>query len=216
MNIFLLSYERNPYKHFKEQAAYHCDKHVIKMIAESTQLIITGMTVKREAGAFSDSLSDHYKLPSMQPAALPCKPLGSGHAKHPCCLWASASIKHVHYLVRLAIALCNEKKKRWPIKADHEYEVWLHAINQDLFALGFCDYDPLPLDFAVAVKDAELRSTALPHHEAVAIYRSYYVTDKASFATWRKVMTPIWYQMDLELAASQQPSTLTYAQGVQA
>jgi hypothetical protein len=43
MNIFLLSYERNAHKHFAEQAAFHCDKHVIKMIAESTQMLVTAL-----------------------------------------------------------------------------------------------------------------------------------------------------------------------------
>ncbi len=203
MNIFLLSYERKAHKHFAEQAAFHCDKHVIKMIAESTQLIITGMLAVRDAGDYSDSLYDHYRLPSLAADKLPCKPLSKSHAGHPCCRWASASINHIHYLVRLAISLCNEKKKRWPIKADHEYETWLHAINQDLFKLGFEDYDPIPDDFAVAGKSEELRSTAMPHHQAVAIYRAYYVSDKAAIATWRKVMTPIWYQMDLELSQAQ-------------
>jgi len=198
MNIFLLSYERKAHKHFLEQAAYHCDKHVIKMIAESTQMLVTAMSSP------SFTLRNSYQLPSCQPSQLPCKALATSHANHPCVRWTAASINHVHYLVRLAIALCNEKKKRWPIKADHVYETWLHDLNQDLFRLGFEDYDPLPMDFAVAVKDDVLRSTATPHHQAVAIYRSYYVADKAAMATWKKVMTPIWYQMDLELVQAAQ------------
>lgn len=192
MNIFLLSYERNAHKHFVEQAKFHCDKHVIKMIAESTQLLVTALSV-------TSPLASSYQFPCMMPSQLPCKPLGAAHAKHPCAIWTAASINHVHYLVRLAIALCEEKKRRWPIKADHVYESWLHDLNQNLFSLGFEDYDPLPLDFAVAVKDVELRSTATAHHQTVAIYRSYYVADKAAIATWRKpAMTPIWYLMMLE------------------
>lgn len=191
MNIFLLSYERNAHKHFREQAAFHCDKHVIKMIAESTQLLVTSM-------ATGTILSQHYQLPSMMPSQTPCKPLASGHAGHPCTRWTGASINHVHYLVRLALALCEEKKRRWPIKADHDYEQWLQSVRLDLAELGFADHDPLPIDFAVAVKNEQLRSTATPHHQAVAIYRSYYVSDKAGIATWRKVMTPIWYQMAVE------------------
>lgn len=199
MNIFLLSYERKPYLHFREQAAFHCDKHVIKMIAETTQIIVTALS----APAFATS----YRFPVMDAAQLPCKPLAAGHSKHPCVLWACSDITHVHYLVRLGIALCAEKARRYPIKADHEYEQWLHDLNQCFFQLGFEDYDPLPDDFPIAVKDAALRSIAAPHHKVVAIYRSYYVADKAGFATWRRpAIVPVWFVMMQEEAAAQQAS----------
>lgn len=201
MNIFLLSYERNPAKHFAEQARFHCDKHVVKMIAESVQLIVTSLS--------SSPLADRYSgsMPSMAPSALPCKPLSKGHAKHPCSIWASADISHAYYLVRLGLALCAAKNSRWPLNPSHEYESWLRSLNHDFEVIGFQLHDPIPTHFPVAINTASEQSTSQDHHIACSLYRSYYVQAKARFATWRNTSRPLWFIMGLEAAS--QSATLT-------
>jgi hypothetical protein len=189
MNIFMLSYEPNPYKHFMEQAAFHCDKHVIKMIAESTQMLVTALSP-------ASTLAIYYKFNSCKEANLPCKPLTSGHAKHPCVRWTGASINHVYYLLRLALALCSEKNRRWPLNQDHAYHTWLLDLADDFRDIGYSVHDPLPDYFPVAVKNELLRSTARAHHEVVAIYREYYARDKASIATWKApAAKPMWFAL---------------------
>ena len=190
MNIFLLSYERNAHKHFAEQAAFHCDKHVIKMIAESTQMLVTALSSPAMLTRYPGMLTPNG-------VHTPCKPLSSSHAKHPCMIWTGASIEHTYYLLRLALALCVQKQRRWPLNPDHEYNFWLLNLANQFAKCGFSMADPLPETFPVAVKNELLRSTATPHHQAVAIYRSYYVSDKAGIATW-KTNTPIWFIMALE------------------
>lgn len=199
MNIFLLSYETNPHKHFVEQAKFHCDKHVIKMIAESTQLIVTALQAPNLQSYAMGFVAAH-------PDKLPCKSLGLAHAKHPCTRWACASISHVHYLVRLALALCSEKARRYPLNPDHQYQAWLMTLARDFARIGYELHDAIPPAFPVAVKGYADSQVCIAHHEVVSIYRDYYVRDKASFATWKKTGKPIWFIMAVEELASQSES----------
>ena len=194
MNIFLLSYERIPAKHYREQAAFHCDKHVVKMIAESTQLLVTALSARTEGGL------SHFMPPDIQ-GSFPCKPLAKGHANHPCAIWTRASISHVNYLCNLAIALCEEKAKRWPLNAWHEYQPWLLALRLELELLGCKPHDALPAHFPVAVKNGLVASIHSIHHahaDTVTKYREYYVRDKQAFATWKKSSTPVWFTLAVE------------------
>jgi hypothetical protein len=59
MNIFLLD------SNIKKCAQYHCDKHVVKMILESAQILSTVLRL--------NGVDQGYK---------------TTHANHPCTLWA--------------------------------------------------------------------------------------------------------------------------------
>lgn len=85
MNIFVL--DNDP----RMAAAYHCDKHVIKMILESAQILstITGVGYKPT------------------------------HAKHPCTLWAAQSQRNAFWLHDLAVALNNQFIGRYNKKSSH-------------------------------------------------------------------------------------------------
>lgn len=208
MNIFMLSYETNPHKHFVEQARFHCDKHVVKMIAESTQIIVTALSTPA-------MLTRYPSLLTPNGMALPCKSLGKAHAQHPCVLWASQDMEHIYYVVRLAIALCVEKSRRYPLNPDHQYYPWLFAVAHELAMRGFMPTDAIPTHFPVAVKGHAVTSSSAPQHEVVNIYRSYYVRDKASFATWKApAATPVWFLMAIEeQAAKAAAEKFTFTQG---
>lgn len=183
MNIFILSDNRFPATHYAENARYHIDKHVVKMILESTQMLCTALSYAPYANLMSSNLC----------ASAPCKPLAPGMRKHPCTMWTMFSPTYFNYLTRLAIALCNEHQYRYPLSAEHEYTDWLNYLGQDLDELGLTIATPLPEMFATAVKDPALRSAARPWREAVNIYRNYYYQDKLSFATWKDRPIPYWF-----------------------
>lgn len=84
MNIFVL--DRDPVKAAQLQA----DKHVIKMILESAQVL---STVSRKYGVESK-----YK---------------STHANHPCTVWAGKHKDNYKWLVTHAMALCKEYTYRY-------------------------------------------------------------------------------------------------------
>jgi hypothetical protein len=87
MNIFLLDTDT------RKCAQYHCDKHVVKMILETAQLLcgVHHMT---------DQLTDQvpYKL---------------SHKNHPCAIWSRESLSNYLYLCDLGLELCKEYTYRY-------------------------------------------------------------------------------------------------------
>lgn len=198
MNIFILSEEVEPLVHYAQQAHFHIDKHVVKMIAESTQMLVTSLSF----GANYDSMIGKLAAIPLIADNLPCKPLSASMTKHPCTQWACASIDHVNYLACLALQLCHEHQYRYPLSAEHAYMPWLQALVTELTRLGFGREADLPKQFAIAVKNDNKRSIAADHLLALDTYRDYYVRDKRSFATWKKRMKPMWFLLREELMDS--------------
>ncbi len=85
MNIFILD------KDLTTNAQYHCDKHVVKMILEYTQLLSTA----------------HNMLGSDR------GPYKTTHQHHPCAVWARESQANYGYLHSLLIALTDEYTYRY-------------------------------------------------------------------------------------------------------
>lgn len=84
MNIFVL--HNDPVV----AAQMMCDKHVVKMILESNQML---STVARKHG---------YDAPYR-----------TAHPKHPCTLWAGESYENWQWLVKHSRALCEEYTSRY-------------------------------------------------------------------------------------------------------
>ncbi len=84
MNIFYL--DTNPYI----AATYHCDKHVVKMILETAQLLSTA----------------HWKLGGAGPYKLT-------HENHPSAVWVRESSGHYWWLLQLLTGLGNEYQYRY-------------------------------------------------------------------------------------------------------
>lgn len=91
MNIFVLD------SNLIKCAKYHCDKHVVKMILESAQLLSSAC---RLAG-----LDLGYKLT---------------HANHPCAKWVRASEDNFLWLADLAHFLNEEYKTRFNHTVNHK------------------------------------------------------------------------------------------------
>ena len=84
MNIFFLDF----YK--KKCDQYHCDKHVVKMILETAQLL---------CGA-------HWVIGNEAPYKL-------SHKNHPCAIWTRTSLSNYLYLCDLGLELCKEYTYRY-------------------------------------------------------------------------------------------------------
>jgi len=112
MNIFVLDYNH------KKCAEYHCDKHVVKMPLETTQMLSTVFYRYNEEGP--------YKIV---------------HQKHPCTLWAGQTLENYRWLWRLGIALCKEYTYRY--ERIHACERVLYLIKSPptgLIARGFTKF----------------------------------------------------------------------------
>lgn len=84
MNIFVL--DTNP----QRAAQYHNDKHVVKMILETAQIL---STINHKHGVDA--------------------PYKATHHNHPCVLWAEQSTANYQWLVTLGFALCEEYTHRY-------------------------------------------------------------------------------------------------------
>lgn len=103
MNIFFLS--RSP----KEAAELHCDKHVVKMIVESCQLLYTA----------------HWVL---NPERIRINAYKKTHINHPSAIWIRESLSNYLWLCSLAWYLCREYQFRYGIHKVHKSEdhiIWL-------------------------------------------------------------------------------------------
>lgn len=80
------------------------DAHVIKLIAELFQI---ACTVLRQRGVTGLDDADLVK---------------PTHPNHAYTRWARESPVHLMYTLRLAMALCQEKRRRWPENPPHVYE----------------------------------------------------------------------------------------------
>ena len=100
MNIFVL--DRDP----EIAAKYHCNKHVVKMILESSQMLCNTL---------------HH---TGQKA-----PYRSVHMNHPCSVWTRESLSNWHWLKNLVLHLNREFKYRFTGKDHQSYVV---AMNLDI------------------------------------------------------------------------------------
>lgn len=166
MNIFVLDY--NP----KTCAEYHCDKHIVKMILESVQMICTTHNL--------------YGLDT---------PYRTTHANHPCTQWVRKSKHNYMWLCELVEALHEEWKYRFDHNCDaddlsngdeHKSYVVFKNLNHSLILdmLPDCDLQP----FAQAIP-SDLVSLG---EDAVGPYREYYKRDKADILTYTKRELPEW------------------------
>ena len=108
MNIFYLDAD------VTKCAQDHCDKHVVKMILESAQMLCSVLWI--------------------HDIQAPYKPT---HLHHPCVIWANKSLSNWLWLKQLAGALNEEYKYRFNHKENHSsYDVVLKLQNPPTIDLG--------------------------------------------------------------------------------
>lgn len=103
MNIFVL--DEHPYA----AAKYHCDKHVVKMLLESAQMLCT---VNRRYGLYA-----------------PYKPV---HQKHPCTLWVGESVQNYSWMILLTHALQQQYAIRYG-KVHKSYEAVMKLSADEIY-----------------------------------------------------------------------------------
>lgn len=111
MNIFILDWD------VRKCAHYHCDKHVVKMILETAQLLCTA----------------HHSVGSTSEP-----PYRIVHKNHPCSIWTRKSLSNYLYLAELGLALCEEYTFRYDKKHKSEEVIEWSIINKpNIEDIGF-------------------------------------------------------------------------------
>ena len=119
MNIFYLSH------HPGQCARWHCDKHVVKMILEYTQILYTVFYL-------TDS-KEQLLLSPWNPNTKRNGYLPVHNKKHPSVLWAAESLPHYVWLTSLARHLVKEYHYRYTqAKKPHACEVHIQWLSANL------------------------------------------------------------------------------------
>jgi len=102
MNIFVLDTD------VTKAAQYHIDKHCVKMILETTQLLNNAMIVGRPG------YDPVYKMT---------------HKNHPCSIWTAESLDNFEWLTDLGLALCREYTFRY--SKTHKCQPIIQSFSDD-------------------------------------------------------------------------------------
>jgi hypothetical protein len=144
MNIFFLSFSP------REAARLHCDKHVVKMILETSQLLYSAHWILNPEGLNENA----YKL---------------AHKNHPCSIWVRTSLSNYMWLASLGFWLCREYQYRYGEHKLHKSEahiLWL--LNNPPNSIPYAEFTPPALAMPIEYKK----------EDPVESYKLYYIESK--------------------------------------
>jgi hypothetical protein len=187
MNIFTLN--QNP----RECARDHCDKHVVKMILESSQMLSTTITI------LDPEFTTKHKHALLK----------STHQNHPCTIWTRESFNNFMWHLDLLTALHEEYESRyWRV---HNCVYQLNTIYNWVSNQNTCEKFPVTnaTRFAMAIPDDKIKhkytdlltglrpdaSIMDQNSIIIAAYREYYMIHKSRFARWNHSEVPSWYSI---------------------
>ena len=160
MNIFYL--DRNP----RIAAQMMCDKHVVKMILESAQMLSTAHRVLD-----GDEHADNVGMYKMT------------HKNHPSAIWARTKSANYEWLQEHMEALMAEYTHRYG--KHHATERLVHSLWE--FPKNISHGDGEFTDPPQCMPDY------CKSGDAVSAYQNYYIMEKSDFATWKRRDKPEWF-----------------------
>lgn len=157
MNIFYLSNDT------EQCAREHPDKHVVKMILETAQLLSAAHHVLGTS-LVTDSI---YKLT---------------HQNHPCAKWVRLSSSNYEWLFSLLVELNNEYTYRY----GKVHKVRREGLEQLLANL------PTGISEATFTEPPQAMPDECRNVNTVLAYQQYYLTNKIHLLTWKIREKPSW------------------------
>ncbi len=141
-------------------AQMHLDKHVIKMILETAQLLSSAHHMTN-----CSVYTPRYKLT---------------HQKHPSSIWTRQSIENYKWLSQLGIELCKEYTYRYG--KVHKSQVEIELLTVNIPELPVLPFSP-PLE---AMPDMyKSSSTERSIDGTIQAYRAYYFFEKHKILSWK-------------------------------
>lgn len=181
LNIFIL--DNDPVKAAQQQ----CDKHIVKMVLESAQMLSSAHRIldgelERRPSLSGKTNTKYYKLPDKREDTL----YKAVHFNHPCSIWTRESQANYDWHYLHFIALCKEYEYRYDKVhmcytklADVLYDSPNNIANkpQTPFAIAMGSNPECILD------------------DAIESYKSFYQAKQANFKMlWSKRPKPTWFQ----------------------
>lgn len=179
MNIFYLSHKPS------RCARWHCDKHVVKMILETTQLLYTAHWVLAALNQVAPP--DFQTAPTMVSDPSHHGYRSIHNPKHPSAIWVRESLEHYRWLCELGMALCEEFQHRFGKHKAHsceEHIYWLYAHPPPSLSPRGWSQPPqaMPIEYRCS-------------GNSIAAYRAYYTLNKGvvrDILTYSKRHRPHW------------------------
>jgi hypothetical protein len=181
MNIFYLS--NNP----KKAAEYHLDKHVVKMILESAQLLCTSHRILDGTQLVCQETTKSGNVRNIKRYILSNNKFNkllynATHINHPCAKWVRDSINNYDWLYQLFIHLCDEYTFRYGKK--HKTDILLRELLKTA---------PKNIPNTEFTLPAQAMPKQYKSSDPVIAYRNYYINEKHSFAKWTIRKLPNWF-----------------------
>lgn len=149
-------------------AQYQCDRHVVKMILESAQMLSTAQH------KLCQTVSTELYKPT--------------HVNHPSAVWVRQSRDHYNWLCQHWLMLMSEYSARYSKvhKCDSLKQHLCIPLPSSYFPQK--GFTPPPQCMPEKYKQ----------QDTVAAYRAYYIGEKSRFAKWNHGPTPDWYSAGLD------------------
>lgn len=163
MNIFVLDTD------IDKAVRYHCDKHIVKMLTESVQILSTAAILNN----------------------CDCVPYKKTHIHHPCVVWAAASRENYKWLLDFARTQYDEYKYRYQ-------KIHMAGVKMDIFIRDNLVLPYLPSGTLTPPPEAmpEIYRTKITEtrtwDQTVEAYRRYYLGEKLKFSKWTGRPVPDW------------------------
>jgi hypothetical protein len=167
MNIFCI--DKDPI----QSAKWLCDQHVNKMVLESAQMV---------ANCFS------HEVLAEAPKTKKGTPRKYSYEKHPCSIWARATIDNLKWLLTHSLAMEVERLDRG--FNPHFSAEFLHWAYENIDKSSNPAGSQTPFAIAISEHMNCRQHENFDSADEVGKYRLYYKYDKP-FATWKK-NKPIW------------------------
>jgi hypothetical protein len=161
MNIFILDYNT------KLAAEYHTDKHVVKMIVETAQLLSTAHRILDSGLLSSEMENGLYR---------------STHQNHPCAVWTRQASDNYRWTYNLLVDLLSEYTHRYG-RVHKTSELLKYLVN-------------IPINITVQPMTpfAQAMPDEYKNADAILAYRNYYIGAKKDLIRYTKREKPKWLE----------------------
>lgn len=189
MNIFVL--DSSPVL----AAQYQCDKHVVKMIVESAQMLCTAHRLLDGKMKLVDKFSlktgktRKGKIWELDDKALDADLYRVCHQNHPCTVWTMESMANYIWHYEHFCVLCNEYTYRYgkKHKTDTKLRFLLDTAPGNIPDIG-------QTQFRLAMNS---QPQCINPADPVGSYRAFYQTKQGRFKmVWTKRGKPDWFKFD--------------------
>lgn len=183
MNLFIL--DKDPVK----AAQLQCNRHIVKMVVESAQMLSTAHrmldgTEERRPSKSGKTMSRYWVLPDDREDVL----YKAVHMHHPCTVWTMQSNNNYTWHWVHFAALCDEFQYRYG--KVHKTDALLRDRLKELprnIPVGYLTQQPLAM---------KSNPECMFPNDVVKSYRAFYQTKQHRFKmVWSKRSVPEWFEM---------------------